>query len=106
MKIEIDNSGVTLIREPGDKSIGKESTVTHHLRRLLNERNNRRTNDHKAGTWHRFYPDKVGLTGCRQGIWNGRKGVGQVAYWHERYAVENAAQEFNRGRVWFMRAEG
>jgi hypothetical protein len=64
------------------------------MRRLLNER------DGKG--WTRFYPDHVGLTACRQGLQNHKLGL---AYWHERYAIEDAAQEFNkRGRVWFMAA--
>jgi hypothetical protein len=105
MKIEANKAGCTLIREPGDKRISHESTVTHHIRRLLNERDGRQVDDHKAGTWRRFYPNKVGLTACRQGVWNGRKGASQVAYWHERYAIENAAEEFNKsGKVWYMRA--
>lgn len=118
MRIETDSNGVTLIREPGDKRLGKESTVTFWIRNLLNARDGRTAKERKrarqgygaqgrAGEWRRFYPDRVGLTGCRQGVWNGRQGAGAVAYWHERYAVEDAAEEFNRrGRVWFQRVEG
>lgn len=95
MRITTNQSGITLHREDGDKRISHESTVTHHMRRLLNERD--------GGGWTRFYPDRVGLTGCRQGVQNRKTGV---AYWHERYAVENAAQEFNRDKsVWYMRAD-
>ena len=55
--------------------------------------------------WHRlepvrFYPDKHGLTACRLGLID-RKA--NIILWHERYAIENAATEFNRGRVFFMR---
>ncbi len=106
MRIETNLSGILLIREPGDARISHESTVTHHIRRLLNERDGRRTDDRKRGTWRRFYPDRVGLTGCRQGVWNGidDEDRGGVAYWHERYAIENAAEEFNKaGRVFYQR---
>ena len=33
MKITTKPGEITLYREPGDKSIGHESTVTHHMRR-------------------------------------------------------------------------
>ena len=69
MKIEASKNGCTFIRESGDKRISHESTIVHHMRRLLNERDSRQTDDHKAGTWRRFYPDKVGLTSCRLGLW-------------------------------------
>ena len=105
MKITSGPGGVALHREPGDKRISHESTVTYHIRRLLNERDGHHTDDRKAGTWRRFYPDKVGLTSCRQGVWNGRKGAGGIMYWHERYAIENAAEQFNKtGRVFYMSA--
>ena len=94
-----------MTREPGDKRIAKESTVVRHMRRLLNERDDRRTDDHKAGTWRRFYPDRVGLTGSRLGVWNGRQGDKSVMYWHERYAIEDAAQEFNKAsHIYYMAA--
>lgn len=105
MKIEANKSGCTLIREPGDKRISHESTVVHHMRRLLNARDGRRTDDRKAGTWRRFYPYKVGLTSCRLGLWNGREGAEAIVYWHERYTVQNAATEFNENnKVFFMAA--
>ena len=84
MKITTKPGEITLYREPGDKSIGHESTVTHHMRRLLNARD--------GGGWTRFYPDREGLTACRQGVQNKRTGV---YYWHERYQIEDAAKEFN-----------
>ena len=94
MRIETEGSGCTLFRETGDKRIGHESTVTHHMRRLLNER------DGKG--WTRFYPNRVGLTACLQGVQNKKTGV---AYWHERYAVEDAAKEFNHtGKVFYRTA--
>ena len=92
MKITAKLGGITLYREPGDTRISRESTVTHHMRRLLNERD--------GGGWTRFYPNKEGLTACRQGVQNKRTGV---YYWHERYAIEDAAKEFNsEGSVYFM----
>jgi hypothetical protein len=103
VKITTDSNGVTLHREPGDKRISHESTVTHHIRRLLNERDGRQTDDRKAGTWRRFYPDKVGLTSCRQGVWNGRRGAGTIVYWHERHQIEDAAEQFNKtGKVFYL----
>lgn len=94
MRIEAGNGGCTLYRESGDKRISHESTVTHHMRRLLNERD--------GGGWTRFYPDRVGLTSRRQGVQNKKTGV---MYWHERYAIENAAQEFNKfGSIYYMAA--
>ena len=94
MKIEAGKGGCTLTREPGDKRISHESTVTHHMRRLLNARD--------GGGWTRFYPNRVGLTSCRQGLQNHKLGL---MYWHERYAIEDVAQEFNKsGKVYFMAA--
>jgi len=93
MRIEAGKTGCTLYREPGDKRIAHESTVTHHMRRLLNERD--------GGGWTRFYPDREGLTSCRQGVRNRKAGI---AYWHERYAVEDAAKEFNTAGQVFYRA--
>ena len=105
MHIETSNSGITLHRDAGDKRISHESTVTHHLRRLLNERDGERTGERRVGTWRRFRPDKVGLTSSRQGVYNGRKGAGAIAYWHERYAIEDAAEEFNKtGHVFYLKA--
>ena len=102
MKIETSGNGITLIREPGDKRIAHESTVTHHMRRLLNERDG--TTNYSSDGWRRFYPDKYGLTSCKQGVHNAKT---HEAYWHERYAIENAAQEFNKtGKVWYMKVDG
>jgi len=103
VKIATDATGVTLIREKGDKALSHESTVTYHLRRLLNQRDRHPTQDGRAGTWRRFDPSRVGLTSCRQGLWNGRKGAGQIVYWHERYAIEDAHVAFNRHREVFYR---
>jgi hypothetical protein len=93
MKIKRYQNGIELIREKGDKAISHESTVTHHLRRLLNAR------DKQRGGWTRFYPCRVGLTDCRQGV---RRG--EVWYWHERHQIELAHQEFNAGRVFYLKA--
>jgi hypothetical protein len=94
MRIEAGLGGCTLYRESGDRRISHESTVTHHMRRLLNERD--------GGGWTRFYPDRVGLTSCRQGVQNKKLGI---MYWHERYAIEDAAQEFNKfGKIYYMAA--
>jgi hypothetical protein len=92
MKIKRYPNGIELIREKGDKAISHESTVTHHIRRLLNARD-------KRGGWTRFYPNRIGLTDCRQGV---RRD--EVRYWHERYQIEPAHQEFNAGRVFYAQA--
>lgn len=94
MKILEGNSGLTLVRESGDARISKESTVTHHMRRLLNERD--------GGGWTRFYPNREGLTSCRQGVCHRKRGV---YYWHERYAIEDAHEEFNKSKeIFYLRA--
>jgi hypothetical protein len=49
----------------------------------------------------RMNPSRVGLTSCTVGMQDRKQGV---VLWHERYAVENAATEFNRGKVFLMRA--
>jgi hypothetical protein len=91
MKVTLSKSGCTLIREPGDKRIGKESTVVFHMRNLLNKR---------GLGFRRIYPDRYGLNSCKLGLAN--KG-NKTFLWHERYAIENAAEEFNKhGEVFFM----
>ena len=96
MRIEREVSGIALVREPGDRAISKESTVTHHIRRLLNSQE-------RVGKWTRFYPDREGLTSCRQGVQNKKQ---KVWYWHERHQIESASQRFNlRGSVFFLKGE-
>ena len=92
MKVELTQAGCTLIREPGDKRISHESTVGYHMKRLLNAQGHR---------FVRIYPDQHGLTSCRLGLADRKAGLW---LWHERYAIENAATEFNRGKVFLMRA--
>lgn len=93
MKTTVSKSGITLTREPGDAKIYKESTVTHHARRLLNQ--------DSPGAWARMYPDRHGLTSCRQGLKN--KLTGEL-YWHERHQIEDAAAAFNSGSVFYLKA--
>ena len=88
MRIVTNETGIVLFREHGDKALSHESSVTHHMRRLLNARD--------GGGWVRFWPDREGMTDCRQGVCNRRK---RVYYWHERYAVEAAHKAFNAGAV-------
>ena len=90
MRIEQTTNGIKLYLEDNDARIYKESTVTHHIRRLLNERD--------GGGWTRFYPNRVGLTDCRQGVQNKKQ---NLLYWHERYQIEDAAKEFNSGVVFY-----
>ena len=71
MKIKTDKYGCTLIREPGDKRISHESTVMHHMRRLLNERD--------GGGWTRFYPaPALHESVSRSRIWPDRPGRDDV----------------------------
>ena len=48
----------------------------------------------------RLNPSKYGLTSCTVGLID-RKA--NIILWHERYAIENAATEFNHGKVFLMR---
>lgn len=93
MRVELTQSGCTLVREKGDKRISHESTVAYHMKRQLN-----------AQGFHfvRMNPSKHGLTACTVGLID-RKA--KIALWHERYAIENAATEFNHGKVWLMRVD-
>lgn len=96
MRIKIGNEGIHLIREAGDAALSHESAVTHHMRRLLNAMGIRK--------WKRIYPDRLGLTGCKQGVCTADKSGYAVVFWHERYAVEEAHKAFNAGRVCYARA--
>lgn len=93
MRIEMTLCGVTVFREKGDKALGHEHEVTHHLRRLLRAATGR--------PFVRFWPDREGMTACRQGVCD-RKG--EVYYWHAMYAVEAAHKAFNAGEVYFAKA--
>lgn len=97
MRIKRYRNGIELIREKGDKAISHESTVTHHIRQLLNARDGYRQGQRDA--WTRFYPNRVGLTASRQGVRRGK-----VWYWHERYQIELAHAKFNAGRVFYQKA--
>lgn len=94
MNLVIGLNGVRIGRDSSDKAISKESTVTHNLRKLLNASGG-------PGCWVRFYPDRHGLTSCRQGVRNTKTGV---IYWHERYQIEAAHKAFNAGEVYYLRA--
>lgn len=50
----------------------------------------------------RMYPDQHGLTSCRLGLIDHKA---KIALWHERYAIEDAAKEFNEGKVFFQRID-
>jgi hypothetical protein len=93
MKATLTQSGCTLKREPGDKRIGRESTVVFHMRNALNA---------QGYKFVRMYPDRHGLTSCKLGLWDRKR---KIMLWHERYQVENAATEFNHGEVWFQRVD-
>lgn len=93
MKANLTTEGATLVREAGDRRIYKESTVGFYLKKLLNAQGYKFT---------RMYPCKNGLTSCRLGL---RENKQKFCLWHERYAVENAAKEFNLGSVFFRRTD-
>ena len=94
MNMLFTNSGVRIGRDNGDKAISKESTVTHHLRRMLNASDG-------LSRWVRCYPDKMGLTSCRQGV---RNTVTGEVYWHANYQIEAAHKAFNGGDVFYHKA--
>lgn len=91
MKAELTESGCTLRRESGDARIYHESTVVSRMREALNAQGYR---------FRRIYPDRCGLTACRLGLRDAQR---KIILWHERYAIEDARQEFNHGEVWFQR---
>lgn len=94
MKAELTSSGCTLIREAGDARISHETTVVYKMKKLLNAQGHR---------FVRMNPSKHGLTSCTLGLIDHKAGI---VLWHERYAIENAATEFNSDRVFFMRVDG
>lgn len=108
MKVSLTAHGCTLTREPGDKRISHESTVVFHMRNLLNALpapigNGADTKTYNTGPWRRIYPDRYGLNSCKLGL--ASKG-NKTFLWHERYAIEDAAEEFNKsGYVFFSRVD-
>jgi hypothetical protein len=93
MKIEEGKGVIELIREHGDKAMSHEGEPVHCMRKILNDRD--------GGGWTRCWPDRMGLTSCRQGLQNKKKGI---VYWHDRYAIEATHKAFNQGRVFFSKA--
>jgi hypothetical protein len=93
MKANLSVKGCTLVRENNDSRVYHESTVVSRMRDALNR---------QGHNFRRINPSRYGLTSCRLGLWD-RKA--KVILWHERYAVENAATEFNHGSVFFMRTD-
>jgi len=91
MQAKLTLAGCTLTREPGDKRLSHESTVGYKMKLALN-----------AQGFHfvRLNPSRHGLTSCKVGLID-RKA--NIILWHERYAIENAATEYNTGCVYFMR---
>lgn len=94
MNFIFSKNSVSVGRDITDKKIYKESTVTYKIIKALNERDG-------IGVWKRFYPDRYGLTSCRQGFRNSRTGE---YYWHERYQIESACEAFNNGGVTYFKA--
>jgi len=92
-KAELTQSGCTLKREAGEPRVSHESTVVYRMKKALNAQG------HK---FVRMNPSRHGLTACKLGLIDHKA---KIILWHERYAIENAATEFNHGRVYFMRVE-
>ena len=93
MKAELTPSYCELKREAGDARVYHESTVASRMRDALNA---------KGYNFRRMNPSQYGLTSCRVGLWDKKR---KIILWHERYAIENAATELNRGSVTFMRID-
>lgn len=93
MRVELTKAGCSLIREAGDPRISHESTVGYHMKKLLNG---------QGYGFVRINPSNHGLTSCRVGMIDRKQ---KIALWHERYAIENAATEFNHGEVYFQRVD-
>lgn len=94
MKATIGVGGATLHKEDGDKRISHESTVGYRLKLLLNSQEFR---------FVRYNPSKENMTSCKLGLIDRKAGI---VLWHERYAIEDAAQEFNKaGKVFLMRTD-
>jgi hypothetical protein len=91
MKVDMQNSYCSLVRESRDKRVCHESTVVARMRDTLNA---------QGYHFRRMYPDRHGLTSCKLGLWDKKAGI---VLWHERYQIENAATELNRGKVTFQR---
>ena len=91
MRIDLSEHSCTLLREYGDKAISKESTVCFHMRRLLNL---------EGWDFRRIDPRRYGMTDCRVGARDRKRGV---ILWHERYQIEAAHKAFNEGHVSFQR---
>lgn len=113
MKAELTKSGCTLTRETGDPRISHESTVGYKMKKLLNSQfYSKPCNEPHCGAFgdshlvpYRFVrmnPSKHGLNSCRVGLIDHKAGI---MLWHERYAIENAATEFNSGKVFFQRVD-
>lgn len=92
MHATIGIGGATLHKDASDANLRKESSVAFHLKKLLN-----------ADGWHfmNYRGIRNEMTGCRLALIDRKAGV---ILWHERYAVENAAQAFNRGKVFMLRS--
>ncbi len=93
MTAELTTAYAALKREDGDRRISHESTTAYHLKLLLNAQGHH---------FVRMNPSRYGLTSCKVGLIDHAAGI---VLWHERYAVEDAAQAFNAGEVTFQRVD-
>jgi hypothetical protein len=94
MNFVFTNSGLSVGRDNGDKPCRKESTVIFRILAELNRGDYRRL-------WVRCWPDRHGLTSCRIGIRNRKT---NKIYWHGNYAVEDAAEAWNKGQLFLNKA--
>ena len=94
MNFLFTDDGLRIGRDRDDKPVRKESTVVHRIITALNAGETR-------GRWTRFHPYRHGLTSCRIGLRNAKRGI---VYWHERYQVEDAAKEFNAGQLFLQKS--
>jgi hypothetical protein len=93
MKITLTNTSATLTREPGDKRLPTENSVTHAIKILLIAQ----------GIPAARVRGNVGLTSCTQVL--RLKGL-HATLWHERYQVESANEAFNKdGAVTYQRVD-
>jgi hypothetical protein len=92
MKVTLTANGCTLTREPGDKRLNSEKSVTHAMRTILAEQ---------------------GVMSYRQRGFGGhllaqtlRLPKLKACLWHERYQIELAHLEFNNtGYVFYQRVD-
>ena len=89
MNFIFSKTAISIGRDVTDKRVPKESTLVYRVLKALNS-------GLAVKEWVRYYPDRHGLTACKLGIKNVKT---NEVYWHERYAVEMAHEEYNKKSV-------